>query len=281
MMRRPANVRDSAAGGAAVLAVLAVLVGVPAALVVGIGWPLPSDVPSLDAVATALRYGQIAPSTLLRSLAVALWIVWAMTALSIALEVVAVARGTVARALPGLGGLQTTAARLVATVMLLSSLAGRAAAAGPEMPLPSPSSTVELTGAHDQDGGRAGERPRARAASTRFWTVQRRDSLWTIAERSLGDGHRWKEIAALNQGRTQPDGGQLRPGDTLIRPGWRLALPSDADDAAGPAQVVVARGDDLWSLSVEHRTTARAGQRSMHTTADVLSVMVTVSPTRI
>lgn len=250
-MNRSVQIRDLAAGTAAALAVLTVLVGVPAALMTFVGWPLPAQLPSFDTVATALRYGQIASSTLLRSLAVVLWVTWAMTALSIALEAIAVLRGTVARALPGLGTLQTTAARLVATIMLLSSMTGRAVAAPPELAPPRPPTPIELASGPGDDLVPAAAAPRPAAPRTPSWTVQRRDSLWTIAERSLGDGHRWKEIATLNVGRVQPDGGQLATGDTLIRPGWRLTLPPEAD-VAQPERVTVDGGDDLWSLSEEH-----------------------------
>jgi nucleoid-associated protein YgaU len=53
------------------------------------------------------------------------------------------------------------------------------------------------------------------------------DSLWDIAQRYLGDGRRYREIFALNQGRLQPDGTELQQ-ESLIRPGWVLALPADA-----------------------------------------------------
>ena len=50
------------------------------------------------------------------------------------------------------------------------------------------------------------------------------DNLWDIAGRYLGDGERWHEIFALNQGRPQPDGQELTDPD-LIEPGWVLRLP--------------------------------------------------------
>lgn len=53
------------------------------------------------------------------------------------------------------------------------------------------------------------------------------DNLWDIAERHLGDGRRWKEVFDLNQGRQQPDGGELVLG-RLIQPGWVLIMPDDA-----------------------------------------------------
>jgi hypothetical protein len=53
------------------------------------------------------------------------------------------------------------------------------------------------------------------------------DSLWEIAQRYLGDGRRYNEIFALNDGRRQPNGGELSKAN-LILPGWILALPGDA-----------------------------------------------------
>ena len=53
------------------------------------------------------------------------------------------------------------------------------------------------------------------------------DSLWDIAQRYLGDGRRYREIFALNVGRLQPDGTELQHA-SLIRPGWVLVLPADA-----------------------------------------------------
>ena len=57
-----------------------------------------------------------------------------------------------------------------------------------------------------------------------MYVVQEGDSLWRIADRELGDGHRWQEIFAANHGRRMPDGQLLRDGG-LILPGWQLLLP--------------------------------------------------------
>ena len=57
-----------------------------------------------------------------------------------------------------------------------------------------------------------------------------REFLYQIAAQVLGDGALYGEIFRLNQGRVQPDGGQLET-PVSIDPGWILILPPDA---AGP-----------------------------------------------
>lgn len=53
------------------------------------------------------------------------------------------------------------------------------------------------------------------------------ETLWSIADRFLGDAERAGEILALNSGRQQPDGGWLTdPGQ--LNEGWHLVLPWDA-----------------------------------------------------
>ncbi|MEW6072150.1 MAG: LysM domain-containing protein [Planctomycetota bacterium] len=68
------------------------------------------------------------------------------------------------------------------------------------------------------------------------WTVREGDRLWTIAARTLGDGARWPEIAALNPGL---DVGRLYRGQVL-------RLPAGAREAAAATpkpKVSVARAD--------------------------------------
>jgi hypothetical protein len=57
-----------------------------------------------------------------------------------------------------------------------------------------------------------------------------REFLYQIAAQVLGNGRLYGEIFRLNQGRVQPDGGQLET-PASIDPGWILILPPDA---AGP-----------------------------------------------
>ncbi|MFC0530938.1 hypothetical protein [Phytohabitans kaempferiae] len=54
-----------------------------------------------------------------------------------------------------------------------------------------------------------------------------REFLFAIAAKTLGDGRRYREIFDLNEGRPQPDGGQMVDA-TTVEPGWILILPADA-----------------------------------------------------
>jgi hypothetical protein len=52
-------------------------------------------------------------------------------------------------------------------------------------------------------------------------------TLFRIAARTLGDGHRFMEIFNLNKGRLQPNGRRVES-PNVIEPGWILRLPGDA-----------------------------------------------------
>lgn len=50
---------------------------------------------------------------------------------------------------------------------------------------------------------------------TRIYTVRRNDTLWKIAQQAYGDGQRWKDIVAANDGL---DPARLRVGQQLVLP---------------------------------------------------------------
>ncbi len=63
-------------------------------------------------------------------------------------------------------------------------------------------------------------------------TVQKGDSLWSIAQRELGDGSRAKEIARLNGIKNAKN---LQPGTSLMMPGERkMTLPTPRPDRTQP-----------------------------------------------
>jgi len=74
--------------------------------------------------------------------------------------------------------------------------------------------------------------PRPVNTATRWYVVRPGDTLWSIAARQLGSPLRWPELVALNLGRPQPGGGELRD-DHWIQPGWRLLLPPVAAPVPG------------------------------------------------
>jgi DNA-binding SARP family transcriptional activator len=72
--------------------------------------------------------------------------------------------------------------------------------------------------------------------------VRARETLWSVAAEELGSSLRWQELAELNVGIRQADGGALDY-QNWITPGWRLLLPPDVapmapmatDGVDGPA----------------------------------------------
>ena len=63
------------------------------------------------------------------------------------------------------------------------------------------------------------------------------DTLWSIASRVLGSPLRWRELAALNMGRPQPDGRELTDAHWIF-PGWVLLLPPStaSSDVEAPSR---------------------------------------------
>lgn len=268
-MRRRST--DIIRGLTALALLVGLLVGVPWALVTQVGSPLPSALPSWEQFSRALTRGDLDDWTIIRALAVLVWLAWAQVAANVIAEAAAVARRRPALRIPGAAPFRSLATNLVASVAVLVSTLGRpsvipdegvpqlhvalASATSGEAPLagmapleePSLNGRQALGGDADSEAG-LDARPR--------WTVRHRDTLWEIAEQALGDGLRWREIDRLNAGRTQADGGALGE-DGEIRPGWVLVLPADAA-ANEPhidedtATVVVEKGDTLWELSGEH-----------------------------
>lgn len=67
--------------------------------------------------------------------------------------------------------------------------------------------------------------------------VSSRETLWSIADDRLGSARRWREIAALNYGLRQADGGELDRRH-WIAPGWVLVLPSVREQEPDGSRVV-------------------------------------------
>jgi nucleoid-associated protein YgaU/DNA-binding SARP family transcriptional activator len=278
-------------GLTALLLLAGLLLGLPAALVTVVGSPLPTELPGWSSLERALTTGELENWTLVKGLALLVWIAWAQLATSTVAETIAIARGHRMGRVPSARPLRVTAANLVTTAALLFGSASRVADAAVLPPsdlhvaLATGPSRAPVAGDGPTHAGRPFESlstlvaaPAAdevsdaevsgRRADLPTWTVAPRDTLWGIAEAALGNGLRWREIHDLNVGRRQPDSGALRAGDDLIRPGWILHLPPDAvqphhateadDEASRSATAVAERtitvqvGDTLWDLAGQH-----------------------------
>ncbi|MGA5082800.1 LysM peptidoglycan-binding domain-containing protein, partial [Streptomyces griseoincarnatus] len=158
------------------------------------------------------------------------WVGWFQFAFCAVRELVAQLRGRTWRAPRGFGASQRAAAALIGSVLVLlpasSALAVDAHAA--------------TTATATRQPGQAGEQPLTEqgrpgsgtGSATPVHTVQAGESLWSIAEQHLGDGERWRQIAALNEGHTM-DGGQVFQSNTFLQPGWQLRMPASHAAADG------------------------------------------------
>jgi DNA-binding SARP family transcriptional activator len=80
------------------------------------------------------------------------------------------------------------------------------------------------------------------AMASRLVVVRAGDCLWSLAQRYLGDGDRYPQIASMNYGH-EMGGGQVFTNPSLIEPGWQLLLPARA--TAGPSHAGSAGGGHL------------------------------------
>jgi DNA-binding SARP family transcriptional activator/nucleoid-associated protein YgaU len=289
-------------GSLGLLAVL--LVGPPLVLTHFVGWPLPTAIPSVSHIEQAIRVG-IDDAVVVKALAIVAWVLWLQVAVAIIVEFVAALRGRTSRYRSVVPGLQAAIGRLVAgtTLMATTFTPLHAAGAAPVAPepvaqlLPTPSPAEVSTGQAPTDavpapvpslaGPRSGAGPTGEAATLQ---VRRHDSWWAIAERTLGDGLRWRELRDLNVGRAMAEGHVIAAGSDLLRPGWLLILPADAvveyeqplpvaadpipvpADAAAQAgaatlpdvrdddaEATVVPGDSMWGIA-ERRLVAALGR---------------------
>lgn len=252
---RPSAWRSAGAG----LALLAVVLGVPALLLLTLGPPpLPSG------LSLAVLTGAVSVNALLGVLIWVLWLAWLQFTVCAVVEAVSALRGSgVPGHVPLSGGMQTLVRRLVIAALLVTTAASPATAAPAVLaPASEPVAAVQA-----EDGARADQSPQAAAqddaaperaaqeagdvtyrlgdavldpevgaqlVGRRVYVVQPpqghyHDNLWDIAERSLGDGRAYQQIYDLNAGRVQPDGRSLELA-RLIQPNWYLIMPEEAAD---------------------------------------------------
>ncbi|SEP83219.1 LysM peptidoglycan-binding domain-containing protein [Microlunatus flavus] len=254
--------------GLASLALLVgLVVGVPAALLVLGGDPVPhADLRTIGKILLQPDDGTV----LARLLALVGWLAWAVFVVTLLVELVnLVGRQRRGLVLPGLGSLQQWAAGLMLSVVALGAaaqLTSGGAATAPAVTAaaeparttadpvsstarPSPSAIADEPGRAET--GREAEvvapvdAPHGRRE--RVHVVTAGDDLWSLAERYYGRGQDWRRIAAAN-----PD--FLTGGPDRLRVGWRLVVPETGSDASGRAddgrpRVRVRPGDSLSAIA--------------------------------
>jgi len=234
-LRPPARIRrrtrgDAAAGVAAVVALTALTIGVPIALITVVGLPLPHTMPSARVLTS-----QLDVLAILRILSVVIWLAWAQLVWCVLVEIkAAVSNVGVPSRVPLAGATQSAAHRLVTAALLLFTAAAALApaVASPGPPRPAPSVSAQVTPSATENTELTTSQAQAAPNADKAYLVQPpvgrfHESLWEIAQNHLGDGRRYREIFELNAGRVQPDGTKLTIA-SLIRPGWVLLMPKDA-----------------------------------------------------
>ena len=240
--------------------------GVPLVLWRTVGWPLPHTIPTVTAMRLAFELRDFSDRLLIGGLATAVWVVWALTLMSLATHLVRALRHinlqpprivpaglhrfvgkwigsiTVLVALATKPALATTPGQTTTTTISSAASSGPAGAATPFVTRPTLSAGARLP---------ATTTPAA-ATTARSYRIGPRDSLWSIAEATLGDGSRWTDILAANRDLiTDPD--ILPDGLTLTIPTTTAASTSAGSTAPAPAPtptlVTVEPGDNMWVIS--------------------------------
>lgn len=238
----------------AFVVLLVLVVGVPGALAVTVGWPLPRSAPSMDWLSQPIDV-----QTFLNALTVVVWLAWAQFTACVLVEVKAAVSGVgLPGRVPGAGPSQLLARQLVAALLLVGATAASftpglsqlghslegnqkgtvaTAQATPGILAQQQEQAKSTAAALAEQAGHAAAQAEqggstAAHGATKYYRIQppegrHHDSLWEIAQRHLGDGRRYKEIYELNKDRIQPDGSRLSEA-SLIRPGWIMEMPGDA-----------------------------------------------------
>ncbi|MDI3390045.1 LysM peptidoglycan-binding domain-containing protein [Streptomyces sp. B-S-A8] len=252
---------------ASLAALATLLVGVPV-LLLNAG-TLPGHVPSADEISEAVQYDD--GSTLLIVLTVAAWAFWAWFVVSTALETGALLRRRPSRPRRGLAAPQRLAAFLLGGLLVLPASTAMAAST------PAVAATAPHTPQHTTEQAapaapaQAAERT-ATAATSVHVVAEAGETVWDIAEATLGDGQRAVEIRQLNPdlptGATLPVGTTVQlPADarTTQTPATDTAAHPAADSAPRPAgghtatvdeerhdaERVVKPGDTMWEIAEE------------------------------
>ena len=239
------------------IAVLFIILGIPALLITVSGNPLAS----LDMVGGVIASVDGALTFLLQVfIPIIAWIGWVSLVIPLIIEAAVQVRHGESVKLPGVLRFQQNVAAVLIG-MILASTAGISGATAIEsggtagVPV-TPNQTVSAPATTQAQYGAPTAAEKAQASQTGpSYMVNGRQVLWDIAETTLGDGSRYVEIFNLNQGVVQKDGAALLSTNQLLHDGWVLTLPQDAkipQPIAGTGTVTIKPGDTLSEIALEN-----------------------------
>ena len=239
------------------IAVLFIILGIPALLITVSGNPFAS----LDMVGGVIASIDGALTFLLQVfIPIIAWIGWASLVIPLIIEAAVQVRHGESVKLPGVLRLQQNIAAVLIG-MILASTAGISGATAIESTGPAgvpvtPNQTISAPATTQAQYGAPSATEKAQASQTGpSYMVNGRQALWDIAETTLGDGSRYVEIFNLNQGVVQKDGAALLSTNQLLHDGWVLTLPQDAkipQPIAGTGTVTIKPGDTLSEIALEN-----------------------------
>ncbi|WP_316784358.1 LysM peptidoglycan-binding domain-containing protein [Streptomyces sasae] len=187
------------------------------------------------------------------------WAAWAAFTFSVMVEVIAVARRRSAPRLRGLGSIQSLASFLVGAIVLLAPTAASAATTTPAVAITQTAGTTTATPTSS---------PAAPTSYPTHTVTSATETPWDLAEQYLGNGQRWRDIAALN-----PDIPELASGDQYLPPNAVIKLPLDARpvtpaSATSTPSPTTTTADDGTDTATPHATTASATSSARSSTDD-------------
>ena len=217
-----------------ILTTLLVFGATPAVLLTVVGDPLGNGM--------GHQWSQLA-RLLLAALALVAWVAWAVCSTQLARAVVEQVRSGHVGAPAGAALTDKVAARIAAGVLSLLAiwtplaLSTGAGATGPHGAVTVGAVTVEREApAATPSSPAPSTSPGTPATAPGTYVVRPGDSLWSVAAARLGDGDDWPAIAALNLGRTMPDGLQFVDPNS-IHAGWTLQMPDQPEAVTSDAEV--------------------------------------------
>jgi hypothetical protein len=254
-------------GLAALLVIVVVLVGVPVALILVAGNPLPTGDQIHNMLTLVPDYGNVILLT--KILPCLGWVAWILFAIPLLVEIgAAIAGRKTTKQVRVLKGQQYAAAALVAAVLVMFAGLSGAHITTPHVAAAPPSPTISIEHTNPVPSMTPVSKPiiePAEAAAppvpltqTLTHVVVPGDNLWDISEQYYGVGTRDLDIFQASTGIVQP-GGQRLTNPDLIRPGWHLTIPNvpappattPVPDTAVPPQAGAGQGSSGLELGNE------------------------------